>query len=183
MLSKITSRKFCHFYPNMVCVVVSSFQGRTNGMPAAWTTGVSSSPRRFSIMISRKRYTYEIISKSRKFSVNFLDWKHLDIVVNLGSCSGREMDKMKRFGIPLEKGELEGVFYIPLAYAVYECELVMDKEVGDHNILVGEVVNVLVDREVFDENERPILGKVNPIFYLGNGEYVKLAVSERYEEE
>lgn len=41
----------------------------------------------------------------------------------------------------------------------------------------------MIDEEKFDENEKPILEKVNPIFYLGSGEYVKLNVIEKLKEE
>lgn len=183
MLKESKKNKFYHFYPNIVCVVMVEFNGKVNAMPVAWSTGISSNPRYFMVSISKKRYTYELLSKSKKFSVNFLEWKYLDLVNKLGEYSGKEIDKIKEFNIPISKGKNEGIYYIPISYAVYECNLIKDEELGDHNLIVGEIINVMIDEEKFDENEKPILEKVNPIFYLGSGEYVKLNVIEKLKEE
>lgn len=182
MLRLSNTSKFYHFYPNIVCVVVVAYENKINAMPVAWSSGVSSNPRYFSVMISKKRYTYGLISKAKKFSVNFLDWKYLDLVDKLGSFSGRDIDKIKEFNIPIEKGIEEGVFYIPFSYSVYECRLVKNEELGDHNFIVGEVINIWIDESVFDENEKPVLEKVSPIFYLGSGEYVRLKVVDKFKE-
>ncbi|MEN2998579.1 MAG: flavin reductase family protein [Brevinematia bacterium] len=175
MLRK-SDKGFYSFFPSVVCVIVTSFQGRTNAMPAAWTTISSINPRYFSVMISKRRFTYELLSRSKSFSVNFLDWKHLDIVDKLGFYSGRDVDKIEKFNIPLERGILDGVFYIPLSFAVYECKLVKDEEVGDHNLIVGEVMNVLVDDDVFDSSGNYIPDKVSPILYVAGEGYIKLRI-------
>ena len=181
MLKESNKNKFYHFYPNIVCVVMSEFDNRINAMPVAWSSGISSNPRYFGVLIAKKRFTYTIIEKSKKFSVNFLDWKYLDTVVKLGSTSGEEIDKIKEFNIPIEKGK--EVYFIPLSYVVYECTVIKDEEIGDHNLIIGKIERVLIDEEVFDENEKPILEKVKPIFYMGSGEFVKLEISEKFKEE
>ncbi|MFN4244708.1 MAG: flavin reductase family protein [Brevinematia bacterium] len=182
MLKESKKNKFYHFYPNIVCVVVSGFENKVNAMPVAWSSGISSNPRYFGVMIAKKRFTYKLIQKSNKFSVNFLDWKYLDIVVKLGSTSGETTDKIREFNIPIEKGKSENMFFIPLSYAVYECKVIKDDEIGDHNLIIGEIERVLIDETVFDDDEKPILKKIKPIFYMGSGEFVKLEVSDSFKE-
>ncbi len=172
------SKKFYHFYPSVVAVIVTSHDKKVNAMPAAWNGGVSFDPKYFYFSVSKKRYTYELLSKSSIFSVNFLDWKYLELVHNLGSVSGRDVDKISMFNVPLQKGILENSFIIPVSYASYECKVIFDKEFGDHNLVVGEVLKVYMDPQLFTEDEKPDLSKVTPIFYLGSGCYVKLSLSE-----
>ncbi|MGC8869474.1 MAG: flavin reductase family protein [Brevinematia bacterium] len=183
MLVRNDKTKFYHFYPNNVCVVVSSFGGKINAMPVVWSVGISFNPRYFAVLVSKKRYTYEIVSKSKKFTANFLDWRYVDLVNKLGSCSGREVDKIKEFQIKLIDGSSEGFYVMLDAYVSYECNVIKDEEVGDHNLIVGEVINVWYNPELFDSEEKPNLEKVSPIFYLGGGEFVKLGLIERFKEE
>jgi len=175
------SNKFYHFYPNIVTVVATRFENKINLMPVAWNSGVSSNPRYFAVMIAKKRYTYELIKKSQKFSANFLSWDYLKLVDNIGSVSGREVDKISKFNIPVQEGRNDGIVILPISYAVYECKVVKDEEIGDHNLIIGEVLTVHINPDVFDENERPILNKVSPIFYFGKNRYVKLVPSEEVE--
>jgi len=172
------SNKFYHFYPNIVTVVVVKFGNEVNLMPVAWNSGVSLDPRYFAVMISKKRYTYELIKKSRRFSSNFLNWEYVKLVNEIGSVSGREVNKVSKFNIPLQKGKNEEILILPISYASYECEVVKDEEIGDHNLIIGKVLTAYIDSDVFDEKERPILTKVSPIFYLGKSKYIKLVPSE-----
>lgn len=183
MLVKSNKSKFYHFYPHNVCIVVVSYNQSINAMPVAWFTGVSFNPRYFAVAISKRRYTYELISKSKRFTANFLDWKYLDLVNNLGSCSGREVNKIEKFNVNLVKGSEEGFYILKDSYVSYECNVIKDDEVGDHNLIIGEVMNVWYEPELFDNEEKPDLTKVNPVFYLGSGEFVKLSLSEKFKEE
>lgn len=183
MLVRSDKSKFYHFYPQNVCVVVSSHNKRINAMPVAWSTGLSFSPRYFAIVVSKKRYTYELISKSGKFTANFLDWKYLNLVNKLGSCSGREIDKIKEFRVDMIKGSSEDFYIIANSYVAYECNVIKDEEIGDHNLIIGEVINVWYEPELFDSDEKPNLEKVSPIFYLGSGEFVKLSLDQKFKEE
>jgi flavin reductase (DIM6/NTAB) family NADH-FMN oxidoreductase RutF len=59
-----------------------------------------------------------------------------------------------------------------LAYAAYECRLVDDITLGDHHLLIGEVVAVHWEKKAFMEDGSLDISRVSPVMYLGNEHYV-----------
>lgn len=133
-------------YPMRVVLITSKYGDTENVMAAAWCFPISMEPPLFGVSISRKRYSYELISKGKAFGINLVDEGMEKEALGAGRNSGRERDKFAELGIAKEYGKL-GIPLLKDSPASIECRLVKEMELGDHVLFVGEAVNVVKRRE------------------------------------
>jgi len=163
---------FYHHYPRVAAIITSHSGDRDNAMAAAWHTPISFKPPLFGVAIAAKRFSYQLITASQEFGVCFLPFDKAELIAAIGGVSGREADKFKRNNIALEKPVKTQVPLLKAAYASYECKLVNDLVFGDHRLLVGEIVAVHRQAEVFDSEEVLDLKKISPALYIGDERYI-----------
>ena len=144
-------------------------------MAVAWHTSISFNPPLYGISISPKRFTYQLIVASKEFGINFLPFEVAELIASVGGISGQEIDKFKNFNITKSPPTRTAVPILEAAYAAYECQLIDDKEYGDHRWLVGEIVAVHLREEAFTAEGIVALDKVNPALYLGDEQYLTAA--------
>ncbi len=136
-------------HPRPVAMVVSGTWDRYSAMPASWIMPVSRKPPMLAIAIARSRYTYELIKEFREFAVCVLSADHYRAVHFMGTVSGREVsDKIRAAGLTKISAKRIRAPVIGESLAVAECELVNDIEAGDHNIVVGKVLEVYKRRDI-----------------------------------
>ncbi len=164
--------KYYRHYPRLTTIVTARAKGKNNAMAVAWHAPISFNPPLYGVSISPKRFTYQLIADSKEFAVNFLPFEKAELVISVGSTSGQDIDKFQRFNIGTDKSQKTAVPILNAAYAAYECQLIDDREYGDHRWLVGEIVAVHLLREAFTPEETLDLEKVSPILYLGHELYV-----------
>ena len=164
--------EFYQHYPRVAVVVTAHAKGRDNAMAAAWHAPLSSRPPLYGVSIAAKRFTYQLITESREFGVNFLPFSEVELVASVGGSTGQEIDKFQRFNIATDKSIKIAAPILTAAYAAYECKLFDDRDYGDHKFLVGEVMAVHWLKEVFTPDEILDLDKVSPILYLGHDFYI-----------
>ena len=162
---------FYHHYPKVAVIVTAHAQGKDNAMAVAWHTSISSTPPLYGVVISPKRFTYQLIAGSKEFGVNFLPFDAAELVAAVGGSKGQEVDKFQRFNIARDKSLKTAVPILEAAYAAYECQLVDDRSYGDHRLLVGEIVAVHWRKDVFASGEILDLDKIYPILYMGKEIY------------
>ena len=172
ILTRIT--KFQHFYPYTVALVGSSFKDQLNFMTCAWHTALSFEPPLFGIAIARKRYTHELISQAREFTVNFISMKNVKLSAQYGRTSGFDTDKIHEFGLKLSPSQLIKTPVITEAYACFECKAVDIKSFGDHDLFIGEVIALHKDVNGFNEQELLDTRNISPLLYLGSDFYITI---------
>jgi len=163
--------KFGQHYPKVAVIVTASVRGRDDAMTAAWHSAISFKPPLYGIAIAPKRYTYQLITESREFGINFITSKKASLAAAIGGTSGQQMDKFERFNIQKEKPLKTSAPILKDAYAAYECKLVDSKPYGDHIWIVGEVVAVHFLEKAFTPAEILDLDKIKPLLYLGSDFY------------
>ena len=163
--------EFSQHYPKLATVVTARAQGRENAMAVAWHTCISRRPPLYGILIPSTRFTYKLIIDSQEFGVNFLPFEEAELVAAVGGSGGQQIDKFQKFNIAREKPAKTSAPILKAAYAAYECRLLDDREYGDHNLLVGEIVAVHLSKEAFTTEETLDLSEISPILYLGNDLY------------
>ncbi len=166
---------FAQSLPAVATIVTAQAKGKSNAMAAAWHAPISFNPPLYGVSISPKRFTYQLIASSKEFGVNFLPFEAAELVASVGGSNGREIDKFQRFKIATDNSLKTAIPILSAAYAAYECQLVDDREYGDHRWLVGEIVAVHWLKEAFTSEEIIDLDKVSPILYLGQELYVTTA--------
>jgi len=160
--------KFYYLFPQTVAVIGV---GR-NLMPAAWHTPISAKPPLYGILVSPKRYTYELLKSEKGFTVNFLTHKQADLIAKLGSTSGRDVDKLSRFNIATEPADRVSGTIMSISYAAYECEKYAMHEYGDHFLVVGRILLIHVAHDALRKQEIIDEKKVLPVLYFGKDRYL-----------
>ena len=114
-----------------------------NIMAAEWAFHVSYSPGLIAISLRPSRTTYANIMKTKEFGVNLAASDQNVVSSVAGGSSGRESDKIKvleDLGVKFYKGKKTNVMMVKGASLNAECKLVKSLTVGDHKLLIGEVV-------------------------------------------
>jgi flavin reductase (DIM6/NTAB) family NADH-FMN oxidoreductase RutF len=163
--------KFSQHNPKMAVIVTASARGRDDAMTAAWHSSISLKPPLYGIAISPKRFTYQLITESREFGINFIPSEKASFAASIGGTSGQQMDKFERFNIKKEKPLKTETPILNDAYAAYECKLVDSRPYGDHIWVVGEIVAVHFLEEAFTPGGILDLNKIKPLLYLGSDFY------------
>jgi flavin reductase (DIM6/NTAB) family NADH-FMN oxidoreductase RutF len=163
--------KFSQHYPKVTVIVTASALGKNAAMTAAWHSSISLKPPLYGIAIAPKRFTYQLITESREFGINFIPSEKASLAAAIGGTSGQQMDKFERFNIKKEKPLKTTAPILKDAYAAYECKLVDSKSYGDHIWIVGEIVAVHFLEEAFTTTEVLDLNKMKPLLYLGSDFY------------
>lgn len=162
---------FYHFYPRNTVAVGAHLDEKMNLMAVAWNTPLSYKPPIFGVAIAEKRFTFHMITRSKAFSVNFLPYDKLDVMHAFGRTSGKDIDKMAKLRLQLEKSLKLDVPILEDAYAAFECQLQDTRDYGDHTLFVGEVVAIHYDESFYDEQGIITIEQTDPILYLGNNHY------------
>jgi len=166
--------KFSHHYPKIAAIITTSARGRDDAMTAAWHSSISLNPPLYGIAITSKRFTYQLITESQEFGVNFIPIEKASLAAAVGGTSGQQMDKFERFNIEREMPLKTTVPVLKDSYAAYECKLKDSKPYGDHLWIVGEIVAVHFLEEAFTPAKVLDLDKIKPLLYLGSDCYASM---------
>jgi len=163
--------KFSQHYPRVAVIITTSAGGKDGAMTAAWHSAVSAKPPLYGVAIKSERFSYQLITKSREFAINFIASEKASLAAAIGGISGQQMDKFQRLNIQKESPLKTTAPILKDAYTAYECKLVDNKPYGDHIWVVGEIVAVHLLVEAFSAAEVLAIDKVEPLLYLGSDFY------------
>jgi flavin reductase (DIM6/NTAB) family NADH-FMN oxidoreductase RutF len=163
--------KFSQHYPKVAVIVTASARGRDDAMTVAWHSSISFKPPLYGIAVASKRFTYQLITESREFGINFIPSERASLAAAIGGTLGQQMDKFERFNIEKEEPLKITAPILKDAYAAYECKLVNGKPYGDHIWIVGEIAVVHFLEEAFTQAEVLDLDKIKPLLYIGSDFY------------
>ncbi|MDV6374940.1 flavin reductase family protein [Deinococcus arenicola] len=169
MLSE-TGTQFFGYYPGTVALVTAEHDGICNVMAAGWHTALSAQPPLYGVLVGRERVTHPLISESGVFGVNFLPAARAREVQGTGVLSLHDLpekDKFARLGLETLPG---APLALADAYLHYHCRVIQTVPTGDHDLFVGEVMEVRHDPAFYDER-RLFTGEA--AVYLGRSSYVK----------
>jgi len=125
-------------FPKNVYVITSQWGDCRAGMTAAWITRVSAVPAMMAVAIHRGSYTREVIGHSGWFVIHALPESGLELARCFGRGSSRSRDKFVGFSVAVSS---HGQPVLTEATAFLECQVVRSEDVGDHQLIVGEVVS------------------------------------------
>ena len=149
-----------------IVLVGANVNGKPNYMPIGFVGGADNKPP--IIMISSTpHYTIKGIIENGTFSINIPSSDQVIETDYCGLASGKTTDKSEIF--TTFYGELESAPMIEECSMTGECKLMDKKEFPEEITYFGEVHQVYVNEEVFENNKFDIT-KVNPMV-LSHGEY------------
>ncbi len=138
-------------YPRFTIVVSSGTLTNPNALAIAWSTPLSADPPLVGVLISEKRYSYEIIKKEKCFVVNVPNFNLIDETHYVGRISGRdEPNKVEKAGFTLEVSKKVSAPSIKECKINLECTLTDIITTGDHEMFIGEIIAISVDSDIRD---------------------------------
>ena len=157
-----------------ILLITQCPNGRFNAMPASWNMPISEEPPTIGVSVYKEAYTYQCLKHSPEATINVPSHEHVDLIYALGSVSGRDVDKVSKFGLRLIPSDVVKVPTWADALAVYEAVVDREVEVGEVGLFVFRVLKVKV-KEGAATRWGYDLGKVNillhdagRVFYMVN---------------
>jgi flavin reductase (DIM6/NTAB) family NADH-FMN oxidoreductase RutF len=118
---------------------------KRDAFTAAWIMQASFNPLLLAVSINPDNASYELLHASGGFTVNVLKQGQLELARRFGTRSGREEDKLA--GIRSHPGR-RGTPILDDALAYFDCEVLGRTRAGDHELVLGQVVDGrILDRE------------------------------------
>ena len=157
----------------VVLITTSDGKGKDNIITVAWAGTVNSEPPMVSISLRKSRYSHELLSKNGEFVVNLVNKKLVRVTDFIGVKSGRDIDKFKECGLSAIKSQKVCVPSIKESPVNIECKVVNVLELGSHDMFIGEVLSVSVDKEYLNKKGALKMDKMDLVAY-NHGEYYTL---------
>ncbi len=133
-----------------VYVVGVAHRDARDAFTAAWVMQVSFDPLLLVLVVNPSNASYPLLVASRAFSINVLGQGQLDHARRFGTASGRDVDKLA--GVGWEPAPRTGSPLLIEAVAYFDCELAERHRAGDHELVVGRVL----DGAVRAPHQRPM---------------------------
>ena len=129
--------------PNPVTVVCTRKpDGSPNLATVSWWTYLSFNPDMIAFAMAKTSYTGEMVRQSGKAILTIPGAAIAEAVMGCGSTTGRDTDKVSKFGVELAQVEGSDI-QIPLHSRVaIQCSLKEYHEVGDHYLYICNVKQV-----------------------------------------
>jgi len=134
-------------HPKIAFLLVTRYNDKTNVMTLAWHMPVEEN--KIAIAIDRENYSYELLAKSKEFTLNVLPLDKVDIIWKAGTISGRKIDKIKKLGIELEDGVKIGTPHIKDAVAFIECKVLNEIKLDEHSVMISDIEYAWADEKWF----------------------------------
>jgi len=131
--------------PGPVVLVTSARDGKADVMTMSWHMMVDFEPPTVACVISNRDYTFEMVSETKGCVINIPTVELAKKVVGCGNCSGREVDKFKKFGLTAAAASRVGAPLIAECYANLECKVIDTRMADQYNIFILEVVQAWID--------------------------------------
>jgi flavin reductase (DIM6/NTAB) family NADH-FMN oxidoreductase RutF len=121
-----------------VYVIGAADDERRDAFTAAWLMQASFDPLSHALSVNQLNASYSLIHGSGAFTVNVLKQGQLELARRFGTQSGKERDKLD--GVGWRPGA-SGAPILDDALAYFDCELTGSINAGDHEIVVGRVID------------------------------------------
>lgn len=134
-------------------IMITSASGdKQNIMSAAWSTPLDFDPPKLIVIIDKGNYSKELIQASGEFAVLVPSKAQAKQVLEVGSATGREIDKFAAFNLTTLPSKTIKAPLIEGCLACLECKLIPEPHNQDtYDLYIGEITAAWADPDVFSE--------------------------------
>ena len=139
-------------------LVTSAHHGHTNIMAAAWNMPLDFNPARIAIVIDKKTFTRDLMEASGTFAVNIPCRAQADMVVQVGSSSGRELlgkspnNKFAALNLLTFPGAHISAPLLTGCVAWLECRIIPEPHMQQaYDLFLAEIIAAHADSRVFSD--------------------------------
>ncbi len=178
-MDKVTLGPKALMYPMPAVLVGANVGGKPNYMTAAWCSIACMAPPMAAVAINHARHTLKGIEENKTFSINVPPTRELVKTDYCGLTAGASADKSKVF--ENFYGKLKTAPMAKECSLSLECKVFDTMDCGSHVLVVGEIVEMYVDKAAVNGGV-PDIKKVDPLIFSGGkyyrvGDYVADAFS------
>ncbi len=131
--------------PGPVVLLTTAAGGKANVMTMSWHMMVDFEPPLVACVVSTGDHSFAALRKSKECVIAIPSVEIADLVVKIGNCSGRDVDKFAAFGLAAKKAERVAAPLLPQCFANLECRVIETRLVDKYNLFILEVVKAWID--------------------------------------
>jgi flavin reductase (DIM6/NTAB) family NADH-FMN oxidoreductase RutF len=131
--------------PGPVVLLTTSSKGRANVMAMSWHMMVEFTPPMAACIVSSADYSFAALRATKECVIAIPSLEMARKVVGIGNCSGRNVDKFKKFGLTPEPAECVASPLVAECFANLECKVANTRLVNSCNLFILEVVKAWSD--------------------------------------
>ncbi len=122
--------------PGPVVLLTTADKGRANVMTMSWHMMVDFEPPLVACVVSNADYSFAALRATKECVIAIPAVELAHKVVEIGNCSGSEVDKFRRFGSDAVAGRGVAPPLIAECFANLECKVVDTRLVNKYNLFV-----------------------------------------------
>lgn len=173
-MNKLNFKGSAMLNPTPVVLVTSkSKSNKLNVFTVGWVSTVCTKEPIIAMGVRPERLSYQYIKESGECVINLPTKDMVKIVDYCGVVSGKKEDKIEHFNLQLSDGIEIDTPSLERSPVALECRVKSVTPLGTHDLFLLEVLNVKVDENLLDSNNKICFNKANLICY-SHGEYYGL---------
>ena len=134
-------RKVMGHFATGVTVVTTFYEGAPRGITVNALSSVSLDPPLVMVALDRRRFITPMVHATRRYAVNVVA-EHQQALSDCFAGAAVTPDRDAFCGATWTPGEALGLPLLEGAIATLECAVVQTIPVGDHDLFIGEVIEV-----------------------------------------
>jgi flavin reductase (DIM6/NTAB) family NADH-FMN oxidoreductase RutF len=158
-------KAFTLLEPGPVVLVTTADGGRQNIMTLSWTMVMDFTPR-FAFMTGSWNYSYQALKKTKECVIAIPAVDLSKKAVQIGTCSGAEIDKCEEFKLTPLEAENVSAPLIKECYANIECHVI--DHIEKHNIFILDGLAAWVEKR----GEKRCFHAVGDGRFIADGEII-----------
>lgn len=162
-----------HPYPTFLVTCVGS-DDQPNIITIAWLIPLSMDPPLAALSVRPTRHSYSLLVESSEFVVNVPTYELAAETLHCGRRTGRSEDKFAATGLTAAPARHVRPPIVAECRAYLECRIVNDIEVGDHHLIVGEVIDAYARPGFVAPNGLRDVERADPLLHLGKNRFADL---------
>ena len=131
--------------PGPVVLLTTAHKGRANVMTMSWHMMVEFEPPLVACVVSSADYSFAALRATKECVIAVPALELARKVVEIGNCSGRDVEKFERFGLTPAPAERVRAPLIVECFANLECKVADSRLVNKYNLFVLEVLKAWSD--------------------------------------
>lgn len=144
-----------------IIVTVRDKKGRDNALVVGYACNCSYDPPMIMVGIVPSRFSYHMIKENGSFVVNVAADYNKEMYDYLGSVSGSDENKMKKFNT--KDADVVNATILTDCPINIECKVVDSIMTGSHEMFVGKIEKLHVDENLVDEDKNILYNKFNMV--------------------
>jgi len=139
-MAKKNLEKISRLVPCSVTLLSVTTAGRKDAMTASAMLAAENPPL-LVVSVAKHIVSHDLIEKAGEFVLNVASMNQVRVAKQLGFTHGREVDKFKKFNIPIGKAKKVRSPLIKGSFANLECKVITSLSAANYAVYLAEVVD------------------------------------------